>query len=138
MKQIKYYKILISSLAMLLMVSCTKSMETSGDDPALLAFLVNSGGSPDATQAICLGNVMLLNSCVGGADKGDGFSGALCGPNITGADKDFGTAISTAKATTCITTAINDSNCNLPANLSVDFKVALEGPFKDVATCATE
>ena len=117
---------------------CTESLTSKGDDPTLFAFLANNGAAPDPTQSVCLSNLFLMNSCVGGTAKGQGFSGSICGANTGGGEEVLRDALSTPYANGCILKAIEETECNLPTEKSVNFVEALEGPFADLFTCIEE
>lgn len=128
--------ILILAMASMTMIGCSQSSVPKSDVPTLMQFLVNNGEVASPAQTLCLSNVFLLNSCVGGAEQAQGFSGAICGANIANdTEKQLGAFLVKPYATKCIVAKINASSCNLPGNKSVNYNEALSGPFAGLTDC---
>lgn len=136
-KKICSFIITIVGFVTVTLLSCNKSMAPSKEDPTILAFVVNNGGPPSPQQSLCLANVSLINSCIGGSHRGDGLSGAICSSNVSEAEQTLGLLLSTPAASTCISSIINETACNISTNnvVNVNEAFAEDGPFGGLLEC---
>lgn len=133
MKNMNLKLLLAASLVVAFATSCTQSSAESKDDPAILQYAATQIANANAVNldnatGVCLANVAAMNTCVGGAGQGEGFSGELCSTG-GGQEVNYLELLSVSGATACVSAVIESTSCNLNENKFLDRAAAEEGGF---------